>query len=454
MKLRQILTISVKLKVSFLNKRCISTINNHLNREMSLPRNYFENTGLLKEGHYNLQVGAPGSKDLAKIATYFEAATESLSKSDKRFGETLQYGTMPGDKFVCDEVAKFLSRQYGQTVQSGDLMITPGASMGLLILIRRFTNPDDNMFVENPTYPVFAKYVTADKFIKTVPIPMEKDGMDLKVLQEKLEALPKKEVSKRWPFRALMYVIPTHHNPTGVNYSPEKCRKIVELARKYNLLVICDDVYNALNYVSSPSNPTKFEFSPQRLFAYDKKDDADYQGNVVSNGTLSKIVAPGLRVGWYEAPKRVIDSLQDTYDAVSGGGYNPYVSNLTAEVLKSGKIDEHVQHLRVAHKERMAAVISTVETKLGKYGVTISHPEGGYFLWIKLPENISSAEVLSDSSKNENVTFVKGEIASVVGDFSNYIRLSIAYYECAEMVKGVEGLCRSIERTINLKNRL
>ena len=221
------------------------------------------------------------------------------------------------------------------------------------------------------------------------------------------------------------------------------------MARKYDLLIICD-VYNALSYKTDEENPEKFQPSPARLYSYDKKSDPEYKGNVISNGSFAKIVAPGLRMGWYEAPKHVIESLQTSYLINSGSGQSVYVSHVLAEALKSGSIDEYVQSLRVAHKERMATVINLIEENLSKFGVTISHPAGGYFLWVKLPENIKSARVFELSAK-EKMTFIRGQLTSICGDFSNCIRLSIAYYEPEDLKEGTKRLCGAIVAAINEK---
>lgn len=131
--------------------------------------------------------------------------------------------------------------------------------------------------------------------------------------------------------------------------SVEKCEKLVALARKHNVLVIADDIYNLLTYKGDNDS---FSKSPPCLFTYDRKSDAGYAGgHVISNGTFSKIAAPGLRVGWMEAPRRVIDHINATgYIPISGGGMSYYVSRVFAGVLESGALDRHVNGLQHKHK--------------------------------------------------------------------------------------------------------
>jgi len=415
-----------------------------------IKMNDFEISGFLQPGCYSLNVGAPNPVYLKKVAEHIETGARELH-TKFRFEESLQYGFANGAAEVRREIANFLTRQYEAPVEWEDIFITSGASSGLEILMKHYFNPEQKIFAENPTYPVFARRVNQDKIMTGVPIPIQSDGLDIEYFERELKKLPEQELTQRRPYRAAVYLVPTHHNPTGCCYSPAKCNQLIKLARQYDLLIICDDVYNALSYKVDEKRPKKFQPSPPRLYSYDRKSDPDYKGNVISNGSFAKIVAPGLRIGWYEAPKHVTDSLKTSYLINSGSCQSAYISYVLAEALKAGSIDVYVQSLRVAHKARMETVIEVIEENLAKFGVTISHPEGGYFLWVKLPPNIDSARVLELSSKDK-VTFVKGNLTSICGDFSNYIRLCIAYYEPEDLKEGSQRLCRAIIETINEQN--
>lgn len=139
--------------------------------------------------------------------------------------------------------------------------------------------------------------------LKTLAFPIkdvkiEGDGIDLNDLESKWAATYSEEECTQSKgegrFLGALYLVPHYHNPTGTELSTEKCRKIVELARKYSILVFCDDVYNILHYNDKVN---------RRIFAYDNPKDEGYTGgNVISNGTFSKLLSPGLRVGWIEMP--------------------------------------------------------------------------------------------------------------------------------------------------------
>jgi len=415
---------------------------------MSSSFNYFDSHGLLPKDGFSFQVGAPNPTSLKAIAGFMEKSTETLKCFDG-YEQSLQYGCDTGYGPVREQVANFLTRGYGDDVNKDSLYMTCGASAGLQMVLTHFFSNDHTMFVEDPSYLLVPSFLKNGFYVKGDSVPLEGDGMNLDILEEKVKKLSDVKVSARHPFRAAVYVIPVYHNPTGICYSAAKCERLVTLARKYNLLVIADDIYNLLPYKKVVGSTDEFEKPPARLYSYDKKSDPTYMGNVISNGTFSKIAAPGLRVGWMEAPRRVIDHINSmSYLPISGGGMSYYVSRILAGVLQTENLDKHIEGLKIKHEKRMSTFISIVEDSLSKYGVTISHPDGGYFLWVKLPTGVTGDEVLEFAKTSENVTFVPGVKTSLNGNFENYIRLSIAYYEADEIAIGAKSFCRAVEYSI------
>lgn len=136
---------------------------------------------------------------------------------------------------------------------------------------------------------------------RVVACPLEADGPDMKAFEEILVKNDIKSPSQS-RFHCMYYTIPVNHNPTGISFSESKSNTLVELSRKYNFLIACDDVYNLLDYTGDDKVP--------RLFALDHSGDAGYKGNIISNGSFSKILSPGVRVGWIECPKWAWDALE------------------------------------------------------------------------------------------------------------------------------------------------
>lgn len=163
------------------------------------------------------------------------------------------------------------------------------------LILSTFIDFEGYIFIDEAVYfiaiDVFRQFPT----LKIIPLRVTSEGVDLEQLEGYLKAnqfLPKNKL-----FWGMYYAIPTYHNPTGINFSDNVCKSLVKLARKYDILIACDDVYNVLNY-KDPSNPAK------RLYSYDTIEDSDYKGHVISNGSFSKIISPGIRMGWIEAPPR------------------------------------------------------------------------------------------------------------------------------------------------------
>jgi DNA-binding transcriptional MocR family regulator len=311
-------------------------------------------------------------------------------------------------------------------VRVDDLVVTGGASQGLMMLATLLFSPGDVVFVEDPTYFIALQALQQDCGLKCVPTPMDEEG----IIPEELERCVKARLSDRGrevggnrPFWSMVYLIPTFHNPTGVCLSPDRCRRIVEIARKYNLLVVCDDVYNLLAFSQDEESTHK----RKRLFAYDDPSDPNFTGNVVSNATFSKVFGPGLRLGWLEAPPSVRRTILNSGLVFSGGSLNHLTSGLMTSVISQGLLQEHLKEARLKYKEQCEAVCSVLQEKLPS--ATFTAPEGGYFLWMKLPQPLKAADVVSRCEQDLKITFFPGDLASLTGQFDDYVRICFSYYE-------------------------
>lgn len=212
-----------------------------------------------------------------------------------------QYGPTVGLDDFRRGMAAFLTKNYQSAVDENNLVLTCGASQGLHLILTMFLRPNALVIVDEVTYMIALGSIANFPQFTVVPCPLQPDGPDLDVLQE---ILTKRQIQsgsgERFP--AMYYTIPVHHNPTGICFSEAKCRALVAMSRKHNFLIACDDVYNLLGYGAGAS--------PPRLIALDNPSDKDYKGTVISNGSFSKILAPGVRVGWLECPKWARDVLE------------------------------------------------------------------------------------------------------------------------------------------------
>lgn len=207
-----------------------------------------------------------------------------------------QYGRPEGPLKTRKILAEYLCEAYGDKVYYEDLVLTSGASAGLHNLITAVVDHDGYIFVDELIFMFTFGTIKQFSALKIIPVKLNDDGVDLKDLEHKILKSDYATKNRSKLFWGVYFTVTNYHNPTGISFSDQVSKGVVKLARKYDLGVICDDVYNLLYYGDR---------IPKRLFAYDSMDDVDYKGHVISNASLSKPISPGMRIGWYEAPPRV-----------------------------------------------------------------------------------------------------------------------------------------------------
>jgi 2-aminoadipate transaminase len=341
------------------------------------------------------------------------AAGERLGQNDPAF---LQYGAEQGDGTFLQSLAKFLSRGYLYPVEPDSLFITNGASMGLHLICTLFTKPGDTVFVEEPTY-FLALRIFADHELRLVPIRTDENGLVIEHLEEKLaESQPK-----------FLYIIPTYQNPTGHTLPLDRRQRLVGLSNQYDFLVVADEVYHLLGYSGQAPRP----------FAADTGT-----GKVISVGSFSKILAPGLRLGWIQADEKIIHRLINCGLLDSGGGMNPFTSAIVCQVLETGGLERNISKLVKIYRSRAAVMDAALRKYLpdGEYAL----PKGGYFFWIRLPNRINSTD-LQHRAEDFKVGFRPGALFSCQGGMQEYLRLSYVFYEPDELEQGILRLKRSLE---------
>jgi 2-aminoadipate transaminase len=356
----------------------------------------------------HLGIGQP-SPSLLPLDIMREAAIERLSQSDPSL---LAYGAEQGDGYFRTTLAQLLSDQYGEAVDPGHLFITAGASQSLDLICTIFTQAGDTIFVEEPSY-FLALRIFRDHRLKIVGIAMDEEGLDLNALEENLAV-------ERPIF---LYTIPTYHNPASVTLTHSRREQLVRLSRKYGFIIIADEVYQLLNYL---------EQAPRPLACWAE------QGSVLSMGSFSKILAPGLRLGWIHGTRKLLDKLIGCGLLDSGGGLNPFTSGIVRSTIEMGLLSSNIEHLKSVYVERLRVLQSAIKQELAE-AVTFHQPKGGFFMWLKLPHGIIAEELLHEARKN-NVAFLPGNQFSCSGEMKNYMRLSFAFYEAEELKTGAQRL--------------
>ena len=227
------------------------------------------------------------------------------------------------------------------------------------------------MLVEAPTY-VDAIHVFRDHQVELCSIPMDEDGLIPSELEKHVVQL-----LSSGTFPSILYTIPNFHNPTGSTMSEARRIEIIRLARQYGFLIVEDDVYRDLSFEGAV---------PASFYAL-----ADGK-QVFSIGSFSKTLAPGLRLGWLVSSEEAIQNCVNCGAMQMGGGANPFVANIVAEYCRSGSWETHILHLQSLYKMRRDVAL----TALGKYmpsDVRWTHPSGGFFIWLSLPEHVFAQDV-------------------------------------------------------------
>jgi len=363
-------------------------------------------------GFIDLGLGDP-QFSLLPLDLLRQAAGERFSQEDPYF---LQYGLEQGDPHLRGALAAFLSRAYSFPVEAESLFITAGVSSGLDLICSLYTRPGDVIFVEEPTYHLALRIFT-DHHLQIVPLRTDPDGLVIEGLEEKLA-----EVSP-----VFLYLIPTFQNPTGRSLSPERRARLAALSREHDFLILADEVYHFLNFGAEP---------PPALASYTAS------GNILSLGSFSKILAPGLRLGWIQAGAERIQRLAGSGLLDSGGGMNPFASAMVRGIVETGQLEKNIARLRVIYRNRMTAMHSSLQRDLPELDYTV--PEGGYFFWVRFPNGLD-AERLGERAEAFKLRIRPGVRFSSQGGLRDYARLSYVFYESADVKEGLIRLRRCLD---------
>jgi DNA-binding transcriptional MocR family regulator len=237
---------------------------------------------------------------------------------------------------------------------------------------------------------------------------------------------------------ALFYTIPSFQNPSSVTMSEERRVRVLELASRYGLLIVEDDVYRDLYFEVPP---------PPSLHALDSAD------TVIRLGSFSKILAPGLRVGWATGSAGQIGRMASCGLVHSGGGANPFAAYVVAAFCERGWLEPHISRLRQNYRERRDLLLQGLDAPMaaarsraqGETAISWTRPGGGFFVWLTLPEPLTAGMVLAEAER-QGVTFLTGEQFFAEGDGERHIRLPFSYVERPDLARGAETLVNVVSR--------
>jgi DNA-binding transcriptional MocR family regulator len=331
----------------------------------------------------------------------------------------LQYGIEQGDGYFREALARFLTETHGIVARPERLFVTAGASQGLDLVCTLFVPPGSVVCVEEPSY-FLALNILADHRLRVVSLPTDEHGLVVDGLEARLAELAP----------AMLYLIPTFQNPTGATLPLGRRERLVELCRARGILLVADEVYHCLSYGEPP---------PRSFGGFVEG------GQVLSLGSFSKILAPGLRLGWIQADEARVARLVQSGLLDSGGGLNPLGSGLVRSILELDLERPHLERLRNTFRDRIGAMSDALERELPT--VRFSRPAGGYFFWLTLPDGLDAAALLSEA-ESSGVGFRPGIRFSSQGGLRDRLRLSFAFYETEQLLEGARRLGRALERAL------
>ncbi|RTZ94701.1 MAG: PLP-dependent aminotransferase family protein [Deltaproteobacteria bacterium] len=364
-----------------------------------------------KKGWIDFGIGQP-DVDLLPLAQLAKAAAHRFKLKDRNI---LQYGNQQGSGDFRISLASFLGEQYGETVDPDELFVTAGISQALDLICALHTRPGDTVIVEEPSY-FLALRIFADYKLNIIGTPIDENGLIIDALEEKL--------AKYNP--VFIYTIPTFHNPAGVTLPVGRRKELVRLSDKYDFLIVADEVYQMLYYASKPPLPMAYY---------------DASNRVISLGSFSKILAPGLRLGWMHARPSLLEPFISCGYLDSGGGLNPFVSSIVSSLIKLGQQKEYLNFLKQTYRTRMTTLTQALRQHIP--ALQFTDPQGGYFIWSCLPEG-TDTEILLAAARKHKVGFQTGIRFSSAKGLRNYLRFCFAFYGEEQLLKGVERLSRII----------
>lgn len=359
----------------------------------------------------------PGTISLGSGAAYPPLLPEVVAEAVEAVGplreEAMQYGPLMGLDDLREEICRYVSED-GIRAQPGNVLVTYGAKSAFDLACRVFLEPGDRVIVTRPTY-MTAIHIMRTHNVRFVEVGQDEDGLDTDELEAKLRHL----AANAEPMPKLLFDVPDFHNPTGITTGPPRRERMLELARRHGFLICEDDPYRRIRFEGESVPPIK---------------SLDMTGHVISLGTVSKTLAPGLRVGWAIGDAGVIRrmALQK-----ADGGSNTFAQRIVVQLMRSNRISQHVAELKTRMRMHRDVMIEEISRHLPE--ASVRTPSGGYFLWVALPDRCDAERVV-ELGVEEGVETSPGRLSFPDADPGNFIRLAYSFATEDEIRRGIAML--------------
>lgn len=416
-------------------------------------------------------------------AKLISSAAQTVLADSTLYSDALNYGPDPGSDRLREQLAAWLSNYYGTPWTSASrLTVTGGASQGLVSILQVYTDPSytKNIYMVTPTYFLACRIFEDNGFAGRLrAVPEDDEGIDISYLEA---CLSKDNLNNGWNlmkptkrplesqkhYRNVIYAVPTFSNPRNNVMSLERRRELVRISRKYDALVVTDDVYDFLHWTSE--NEVKAVI-PRLVDIDHTLDDGvdDEFGHVVSNASFSKLIGPGMKTGWTESTPRFAEGLAQSGLNRSGGGPSHFSASVIAEMLRTDALQAYLKGMLLpALRGRHQILFDAMQKYLIPHGVSLfskDHNEGnsgkirkasqgGYYMYLCLPSTLDAAEFVRMAQAEENILLINGERFEVSGDENSVpvkhsVRLCVAGEAEELLVPGIERISNLLVRMLH-----
>ncbi|MBB3214074.1 DNA-binding transcriptional MocR family regulator [Herbaspirillum sp. Sphag1AN] len=370
---------------------------------------------MAQPGMISFAGGYPAAS-LFDVNALAQASTEILAQTPS---SCLQYGATEGMNGLA-EALRAVMQQRAPSADATPLLVTTGSQQAFELLLKVLIGPGNCVAIERPAYPAAIQALRLSE-AKIVDIPSDAQGMDTQALEQTLEAGARPK---------LLYIVPTFANPTGASLPLERRQHLLALALRYQFLIVEDDPYGAL----------RFSGEPQASLLELAADIPGASEWVIYLSSLSKIMAPGLRIGWMVAPAEILRRCiiaKQTGDLCTA----PWMQLTAAQYLRSGRLEQHLPKVVGIYKERCNAMLNALHKHFGQT-LEVTAPDGGMFIWARWRDG-SEARALLEYAIAENVMYIPGSAFYASAPDPAQLRLSFATASLEEIAEGVARLKRA-----------
>jgi 2-aminoadipate transaminase len=352
-----------------------------------------------------------------------EELSDSAKKTFSNRGvDSLQYGGSSGDIRLRSLIAERITGMQKVQLSPENVVLTNGASQALDIICAAFIDEGDVVVSETPTF-IGSLWTMRSYGAKILPVTIETAGLDTSNLEGTLEDLKAQELIPKF-----IYLTPDFQNPTGIRMDLDTRKKIVSLARQYGTFIVEDTAYAEL-VLDGPSLPSLFSLDPD---------------SVVQMSTFSKIIGPGLRLGWLTGAPPIVQS--STWSRTDMGS-SVTTSNIVAQFIEDGYLDPHINKMKTVYRDKRDTLDRVLSEML--HGIASwNSPEGGFFFWVTANDNID-VHTLLEEARNSGVGFAAGFRFNVEPDTpSQGVRLAFSEVSLDNIPEGISRLSKAMQKLL------